>query len=184
MESLEEEAGIYGATLSIFAQRNKLPRNLFKNPDHLVLQAADIDDFGQLVREEVAPRARHMACAETDWRFTAAARLRSQIAVYDMGYVNWVAVEEPKRADSEAAGLRRVTFYHEGIRGAGLVLGKLGLHPKIVPEADHQYLDVPFEPEQGLAFRLSNKSLAQVIDEQLDTGEAVPVTLKHVAAAE
>lgn len=173
--SLEDEAAIFGGYLEIFAIRHKLPRSLFNAPDHIVLQTADIDEFGRLVREEVVPRSKDALCVEDDWRFKVAAKLSGRVAVYNLGYVEWISVEEPKTAGG-ATSLERTEFYYDSLETARTVLGKRGIRSKITPEKDRAYISVQFDPD-GSEFRLTDTPLSEIIEGQIESDEAVRVRL-------
>ena len=130
MLSLEDEAGIYGAELAIFAERRNLPRDLFAAPDHIVFKAADIDNFGILVREEIAPKSRLALCVETEPRFKVAAELTGRLAIYDLGYVDWVEVDEP-RLGQEDNVLDRAEFYCDSLERALTILRARGIPSRI-----------------------------------------------------
>ena len=177
MTNLEQEAGILGASLVIYGERKKLPRSLFDNPDHIAIGTPNINEFGRLVREEVAPRSLKMSCAEVDWQFRAAARLRGRMAIYDLGLVEWIAVEEPKRESQGDIKLRAV-FYHDSLETVRTKLDKKGIRTKITPEKNGAYVNVEFDP-QGLEFRMTDTPLAEIAEGQIDSGEAVVVNLDN-----
>ncbi len=176
MTSLEQEAGILGASLAIYAERHKLPKSLFDNPDHLTIRAANISDFARLTREELAPRSWEMLCAQTEWRFRVSARLRGKVAIYDLGFVEWVAVEESKKSSEEPTGIQSAVFYHDSLETVRNVLSKKGIRSKLVPEKNSAYVGVEFEPG-GAEFRITDTPLADVAEAQLDTHEAIKVDL-------
>lgn len=175
MKSLEQEAGILGASLVIYGIQHKLPRSLFLNPDHIEINTQSIDDFGQLVRDEVAPKSLGLTCTEQDWQFIAAARLRGRLAIYDLGMVNWVAVAESKR-ESLGGGQLRAVFYHDSLETVRTQLDKRGIRTKIVPEKNSAHIDIDFNPPD-LALRMTDTPLAEVTANQVDSGETIIVNL-------
>lgn len=175
MANLDQEAGILGASLVIYGIRHKLPRNLFFNPDHVAISTEDISEFGQLVRDEVAPKARELSCTEQNWQFVAAARLKGRLAIYDLGMVEWIAVEESKKPHD--VNQLRAVFYHDSLETVRSELYKRGIRSVIVPEKNSAHIDVEFDPP-ALAFRLTDTPLSEITENQIDSGEAVIVNLK------
>lgn len=175
MTNLEQEAGIFGASLVIYAERQRLPRSLFDRPDHLTVRTPNIDDFAQLTRGELAPRSREMFCTETDWQFRISARLKGWIAIYHLGIVEWVVVEEPGENKVVTTGIQNTVFYHDSLEAAQGVLSKRGIQSIIVPDKNSAYVGVEFEP--GLEFRITDTLLEDVTEAQLDSKETIEVEL-------
>ena len=99
------------------------------------------------------------------------------MAIYDLGLVEWIAVEEPKKESQNDTRLRAV-FYHDSLETVRTELGKRGIRTRITPEKNGAYVNVEFDP-QGFEFRLTDTPLAEIAEEQIDSGEAVVVDLSN-----
>lgn len=176
MNSLEHEAAIFGAELVICAERQRLPRSLFEDLDHLVYRTSNIREFGKIVRGQVAPKAWEIACVEKNWRFIATARLKGRLALYDLGFTEWVAIEESKREPAEGLALEYPVFYHDSLEKARKILSDRGIRSRIIANDNAAFVDATLNPP-GLELRLTNTHLAEIEEEQVESGEAIVVDL-------
>src|SRR3990167_2900730 len=177
MLNLEKEAWIYGCELAIFAARNNLPLELFGVPDHMVIKATDLDDFGDLVRDEIIPKSKNASCVETEPRFKVAAKLTGRIALFDLGHFDWVEVDEP-RIDQPSASVERAEFIYPSLERALQILEARKIYTDITEQGNRAFVGVKAR-NSSLEFRLTNTPLADVVDEQVERNVAIPISLAN-----
>jgi len=175
MRSLEDEAGIYGGELATFAYHYKLPLKLFAIPDHIVIRAANIDSFARLFRDEVAPRANQAVCVETEPRIKVAAKLSGQLAVYDIGYVRWLEMDEPRVEQSDSS-IQRAEFYSDSLERTMAILRARRIPLHLRSDDYRDYVDVQV-PGSGLEFRFTNVPLSVITNTRLSSDRAIQIGL-------
>lgn len=183
MKSLEDEAGIYGCDLYLFAEESNLPEELFRFPDHIVLRAADTSSMEEVFQDEIAPNSKLAVCVEVEPRLKVAAELTGRLAVYTMGEVDWIEINEPSLEHSRTI-LKRVEFYSDSLESTKTILGVRGLYSDIIPEKNRAYIGVKTRTPRGsLEFRFTDTTLSDITHAKLDEEEAIRISLAKRSAA-
>lgn len=172
MRSLENEAELCGVELAIFAERHRLPRDLFLAPDNIVIKAADINAFGHLIREEIVPISRDTLCVETDPRLKVAAELTGSLALHNLGYVDWVEVDEPELSQ-EYSSSERVEFYYDDLEKALTILRAREIDASITPEKSRSFIGL--QGPSGREFRLTDTPLWEIVEAGLESDEVIRI---------
>ena len=177
MKDLERDAGIAGSSLVAFAEGHRIPISLFDRPDHLVLKAASIQEFERLNKREVAPMADEMFCIQTEKPFKTSAHLTGHIALHNLGPIEWVSVEEPKREQYSKITAACAEFCIDSLdRAIDVLKKKGGIRAHITAEKDRAYVSVPIDSE-GFEFRFTDTSIEDLTFERFDREEALSLEL-------
>jgi|SRR3989344_6772923 len=154
-----------------YARQTRLPEALFYYPDHIALQATDISDFDQLVKE-VIPEAEQVAVTEADDRFIAIAQLSGHLVFPNIGQIKWVEIIEPTVEEAKV-GYNiggHVEFYYLELEQAlkWLEVREIGYQLEEEPELK---VRVPYG-SFGEELHLSRVSLGEIVQESIENGQA------------
>lgn len=157
-------------TFAHYAQNRKLPTELFNNPDYIALQASDINDFSQKIKE-IEPKAEQITVTQPEDRFVAAVRLMGVLGVSDLGRVRWLEIVEPTQEEVQSGitGVDRVGFYYTDFEKARHILGARNI-PYIIDDYPAPTIKVEYsEVGANGEFTLSKQPLGALVMENIES---------------
>jgi hypothetical protein len=177
--AIPEDISRYGRNLGCFIAMTSFPEELLEQPDNVMIKASDPKDF-ETRYQSLAPwvAERPYFVDVPDGRFLVAARLLTPLAVFGERRVDWVELMEAKRADAELidyVGAEYTEFFTDDLKKAGKTLRERGIAYKPLDDGDHAWLNMRINTE-GQELRITDRMLAETIDEELDTERARPLT--------
>lgn len=176
--AIPEDISRYGKNLGRFIAMTSFPEELLGQPDNVMIKASDPRDF-ETKYQSLAPRAaeRPYFVDIPDGRFLVAARLLTSVAVYGDRSVDWVELMESKTSNAEPVdyvGVEYAEFFFDDLKKAGRTLSQNGLAYEPLSDDDHAWLNMRINTE-GQELRITDRMLAETIDEELDSERARPL---------
>ena len=170
-EAIQDALGKYEYSIWEFILRTRIPEQWFGQPDHLAIKAQDIADFGRIVKD-LEPDTKRVTCTEIDERFIAVAELRKSIGSGLFKATRLVEVMEirPDKTDTDNAGLDHMEFLlppdSENIERK---LNDKSVVFQHESNGSHSWFSID-TGTPGVEIKLSDRPLAEIIEEQLADG--------------
>lgn len=117
-----------------------------------------------------------MACTEKDWKFVASARLKGRVALYDIGWSEWISIEEAEKKPADGLALQYASFYHDSLEAVRYLLHRSGIDSEVQGDEESATISNVFN-SFGFEFKFTNTLLADITKEKIDSGEAIEVDL-------
>jgi len=165
-------------TFAHYAQNKRLPLELFNSPDYVALNAADIYDFGQRVKETNA-QAEQISVVEAEGRFVATIKLAGSLSMADLGKIRWIEIIEPTQEEQQL-GLPsndNLGFYYDDFEKARHILGAKGIRywveedPVLAIKADYAEAGI------NAGFTISKMPIEAVVANDIESERAKVVKL-------
>lgn len=168
----EEDIDQYAELLQGFIEKYELPDNWFKTPDHLAIKCADSLDFDYTLQELLAD-ASQVSQIEMDKRRLATLNLTSKIQIGELGSVEWLEIMEPRpeNVGKDVVGLEHLEYYYPDFDEIREILEKYHIDFTEQSNSGLSWISIVLNKE-GQELKLNNKLLANIVDEQLENGEA------------
>ncbi|HTE21430.1 MAG TPA: VOC family protein [Candidatus Limnocylindria bacterium] len=167
-----QEAQKYVEGLRRFITVHELPGEWFGVADHVAVKGRDAADFEQLLKL-FRPLAQQLTCIDMDGRRLATAWLKEPIAIGNFGSVEWVEIMEPRpeKVGKDVVGFEHMEFYFPDFVAIRAVLDHKGVKYEMEQNPGHQWVDIVIN-QTGQELKLNNRTLADVIPEELASGKA------------
>lgn len=171
-EGIYGEALSYGQNLSWFVWKENFPDELLAEPDHIMVKAPTPSDFEKRV-QSLKPLAAESRFLEIDSRFLVAFRMIGAVAIQPSKRVEMVEVMETRHPDSqeEFVGVEYNTFYYPNFNEARKKLRNRRIEYITRSDEYHRWINIRINND-GQEVRITDKRLAETLDEELDSGIA------------
>lgn len=168
MSNFGEQLAEYVQALERFRTEHGLPDNWFAAPDHAAIKCADSADYEAQLREWL-PKAAQAQYVHLNGRRLASVLLSESLTAGDFGRVEWLEIMEPRpeKVGIDPVGVDHMEFVFGDFAAARGVLQAKGLGYEAQKNPNHQWLSIV---AYGHEFKLTNKSLAEVVAAELAAG--------------
>ncbi|MEX1059186.1 MAG: hypothetical protein WEC17_02030 [Candidatus Saccharimonadales bacterium] len=174
-EDINSSVEEYGQQFRHFTDAFDIPAALMREPDHLMLKAADPVDFAEKVRE-IKPWTdqEQVAFMQLDWRFLAMAHLAVPYALAPSRHVDWLEIMERKEASGyDYIGVEYASFYYPDINKAEGLINSRGIKIERLHDESRRWrwLNITMN-DGGQEVRLSDTKLVEIVEQELEDGTA------------
>ena len=171
-EAFLNQARAYADTLADFIAKYELPMDWFKVTDHVAVKGRDADGFKEVV-ELFRPLAERIACIDMDSRRLATAQLKEPMAVGDFGTVGWVEIMEPRpeKVGKDVVGFEHMEFLFPDFDSIRTVLDEKKIAYEMEQNPGHHWVNIVIN-DKGQELKLNNRTLADVVPDELKEGKA------------
>ena len=170
MSKFEMQLAEYVRALEAFRAEHNLPDIWFTQPDHVAIKCANGVDYEATFQAWVS-KAADAQYAELNSRRLASMRLTSPLKAGELGRVEWLEVMEPRpeKIGVDPVGVDHMEFKFEDFESATKFLDAAGLDYERQENSGHKWLSIS---AHGHEFKLTDKSLAEVVATELASGTA------------
>jgi len=170
MINFEAELTAYAEAVKSFRAEYDLPAEWFAGPDHVAIKCAGSSDYEATLALWL-PKAAQAQYVELNGRRLASARLLEPITVGGLGRADWLEVMEPRpeKVGIDPVGVDHMEFVFTDFAAAERVLRAKGIPYEAQQNPGHEWLSILAD---GHEFKLTNKSLADVIAAEFASGAA------------
>lgn len=170
MSNFEARVAAYAEALEDFRVHYELPDEWFDRPDHLAIKCKDSADF-EVAIEQWLPKSAELSYVHLNGRRLATALLLEPIAVGNLGTVEWLEIMEPRpeKVGLDPVGIDHMEFEFADFESAQEVLGEKGVEFANQENPNHHWLSIL---ANGYEFKLNDRVLADIVEEELTNGEA------------
>jgi len=170
MQDFEAQVTAYAKSIESFRTNHSLPDAWFAAPDHLAIKCADSTGYEATVAEWL-PKSAELYFVHLNGRRLASARLLAPIVVGNLGQVEWLEIMEPRpeKVGVDPVGVDHMEFGFSDFTAAASVLALKGIKSERQENPNHQWLSII---AGGREFKLNNRTLADVVAEEIASGNA------------
>lgn len=171
MADFEAQAAAYAQAIESFCTEHELPSEWFAQPDHLAIKCKDAADFDATI-EVWLPQAAEFSYVELNGRRLATALLLEPITVGNLGSVEWLEIMEPRpeKVGADTVGIDHMEFAFADFETAREVLDEKDIDFEDQQNPNHSWLSIL---ANGHEFKLNDRVLADIVEEELSSGEAI-----------
>jgi len=155
------ELEVYVTDLKAFVDRFNLPREWFKEPDHVAIKCQDAADYkaviagfsdGIVQQHEVSMNGRHLASA----------LVAEGIPLGGFGSVQWLEVMEPRpeRVGQDVVGIDHTEFYYPDLAAVQAQAIELGVEVQPESNPHHNWLTFVLN-DRGQELKITDSRLAE-----------------------
>ncbi len=179
MSQFKAEVADFALAASDYIAQHNLPSEWFVEPDHIAIKCRDGEHFIETM-EEFRPVSRAITYVRKGERRLGTAMLMSGLSIGRLGKVEIVEIMEPRpeKLGKGIVGVEHMEFFYPDFAVAQAFLQTLATehgqevaHELDLSSAVHQTLVLPFD--DGYEIKLNNRTLADIIPEELANGEAI-----------
>ncbi len=179
MSQFKAEVADFAVAASDYIAQHNLPSEWFVEPDHIAIKCRDGEHFIETM-EEFRPVSRAITYIYKSERRLGTAMLLSGLSIGWLGKVEIVEIMEPKpeNVGRDIVGVEHMEFFYPDFAAAQAFLQTQATerdqevsHELDLSSSVHQTLVLPFG--DGYEIKLNNRTLADIIPEELASGEAI-----------
>lgn len=168
----------YALDATTYIAQHALPNEWFVIPDHIAVKCADTADYEATI-QAFAPVSRFISSIETGGRRLGTAQLLNKLSIGQLGRVSIVEIMEPRpeKVGASRVGVEHMEFYYPDFERAERFIndasspdGETLPYEINLDNTAHQTLILPFG--EGLEIKLNNRTLGQIIPEEIANGSA------------
>ncbi len=171
-EGFEHATRKYAESLEDFVGNHELPWRWFATLDHLAVKCMDAEHYEDTVQGWLSG-ANIASYVWLNNRRLASLNLENGLTIGRFGKVEWLEVMEPRpeRAGKDVVGLEHVEFVFPDFAAVQALLDRRRIPYEQQSNLNHNWLNLVIN-EYGQELKLTDKPLAQMVTEGLESGEA------------
>jgi len=172
LQTFESAVNGYARSLEDFVDQYDLPKKWFYKPDHLALKCLDNEHYNEAV-QAWQTAASQMSYVWLNGRRLASAHLQQPLRLGAFGSVEWLEIMEPRpeKVGKDTVGIDHVEFNFPDFASAKEVLDDRGVVYELQSNPNHEWLIIVIN-QLGQELKLNNRSLANIVAHELETGQA------------
>lgn len=170
MTDFDAKLAEYVQVLGAFRTANSLPDDWFAVPDHVAIKCADGAEY-EAEMQAWLPEAAQAQSVPLNGRLLGSLRLLQPLKTSGLGQVEWLEVMEPRpeKVGVDPVGIDHMEFCFGDFDAAAKALGEKGIAYDSQENPGHKWLSIMAD---GHEFKLTDKSLADVVASELASGTA------------